>query len=536
MPDRSRVGLPHARIPSNPSHVSGGLLIELHTPSKEAPANPNGPTAGIQTILECISDGIVVADREGRLLLFNQAIRRMLGMGLADVPLKAWTDAYGLFLPDKVTPYPHDRLPLVRAIHGEEVLDAEIFVRNATVPEGVLLIASGRPWNDDAGVLHGGIALFRDVTAERQSRGALERLSNAVEQTADHIVITDTRGTILYTNPAFEHLSGYTRDEVYGHTPRLLKSGKQDASSYMEMWQTLLAGKVYRGSIVNRKQSGELYSSRLTITPMKDDSGSITHFVSVGKDLTDRETIEDRDIEMRLAGRVQKRLNPPTLRREGLDVAGATHPAKATGGDYYDYLTMPGGRLGIVVADVSGHDLGAALIMVATRAALRSCADIPIGLDEILDHVNTTLLGDLEPGRFVTMFLASLDAHAQSLTYSSAGHPPGHVLDRHGEIKCVMESTRIPLGVMANWKDQPTRSIPLERGDLLVFLTDGILESRGADGDAFGVENALGLVKAHRHESAQRILERLLNAVHTSRGNVTQDDDMTAVICKVGGA
>src|SRR6059036_581117 len=182
---------------------------------------------------------------------------------------------------------------------------------------------------------------------------------------------------------------------------------------------------------------------------------------------------------------------PRLPRREGIDIAGAAYPARATGGDYYDYLTMPGGRLGIVVADVSGHDLGAALIMVATRAALRSCADIPIGLDEILDHVNTTLLGDLEPGRFVTMFLASLDAHARSLTYSSAGHPPGHVLDRAGEIKCVMESTRIPLGIMAGWKGQPTQTIGLEHGDILVFLTDGILESLGADGETFGLQNAL---------------------------------------------
>ena len=386
-----------------------------------------------------------MANREGRILLSNEATRRMLGMGPVDVPLGAWTDVYGLFLPDRVTPYPHHRLPLVRAIRGEKVVDAEIFVRNATVPDGVSLLASGTPWYDDAGVLHGGIALFRDVTAERQSRDALERLSHAVERTADPSVNT-------------------------------------------------------------------------------------------GKDVTDREALEDRDLEMRLAGRVQKRLYPPILRREGVDVAGATHPAKATGGDYYDYLTMPEGRLGIVVADVSGHDLGAALIMVATRAALRSCADIQISLDEILDHVNTTLLGDLEPGRFVTMFLASLDAGARSLTYSSAGHPSGHVLDRAGDIKCVMESTRIPLGVMASWKGQPTRSIPLDPGDMLVFLTDGILESVGADGNTFGLENALSLVREHRHEPAQRILDHLLNGVHTSRGGVPQDDDMTAVICKVGGA
>jgi len=268
---------------------------------------------------------------------------------------------------------------------------------------------------------------------------------------------------------------------------------------------------------------------------MKDSFGHITHFVSVGKDLTEREAIEDRDAEMRLAGLVQKRLYPPFLRRDGIDIAGSAHPANATGGDYYDYISMRDGRLGIVVADVSGHGLGAALIMVATRAALRSCADMSIGLDEILDHVNATLLSDLESGSFVTMFLASVDVRAMTLTYSSAGHPSGYVLDRAGQVKHVLESTRIPLGVMADWKGQPSPTIPLERGDIVIFLTDGILESGGAEGDAFGVESALALVKEHRLEPAERILERLLQRVHVARGSMPQEDDMTAVICKVVG-
>ena len=88
------------------------------------------------------------------------------------------------------------------------------------------------------------------------------------------------------------------------------------------------------------------------------NAGHLTPFVSVGKGMADRAAIEDRDVEMRLAGLVQKRLYPPVLRRQGIDIAGAAHPANATGGDYFDYLHMPEGRLGIVVADVSGHGLG----------------------------------------------------------------------------------------------------------------------------------------------------------------------------------
>jgi sigma-B regulation protein RsbU (phosphoserine phosphatase) len=372
--------------------------------------------------------------------------------------------------------------------------------------------------------------------ANGQSGNSFEHLSNAVEQTADHIVITDKSGRIEYVNPAFVRITGYTREEACGHTPRLLKSGKQDPLTYDAIWSSLLAGEVFRGTIVNRKKSGQLYSSRQTITPMKDSRGNITHFVSVGRDLAEQEKAEEREVEMRLAGQVQKRLYPPSHEFPGIDIAGAAHPANATGGDYFDYLSMPGGQLGIVVADVSGHGLGAALMMVATRAALRSCVQMPLDLDEILDHVNTTLLGDLGPNSFVTMSLASLDVQAQSLTYSSAGHPSGYVLDCSGEIKSVMDSTRIPLGIMADSKGQPSRTIPLERGDILVFLTDGILESWGADGKSFGVDSALKLVREHRREPARQILDRLLEEVHRSLTGAIQEDDMTAVICKMGDA
>jgi sigma-B regulation protein RsbU (phosphoserine phosphatase) len=511
-------------------------VAEIQTSLGNTSAVFDGQAHVTQLILECISEGIVVADLEGRILLFNAAARRFLGAGPEDVPLAAWPETYGLFLWDRITPFPHDQLPLAQAVRGETDMDVEVFVRNSGVPDGASLSVSAQPWRDGAGQLRGGIAVLRDSRADRRSGNAFEHLSNAVEQTADHIVITDKSGRIEYVNPSFMGLTGYTREEVCGRTPRLLKSGKQDPLTYDAMWETLLAGEVFRGTIVNRKKSGQWYSSRQTITPMKDSSGNITHFVSVGRDLGEQEKAEEREIEMRLAGLVQRRLYPPSHRFPGIDIAGAAHPANATGGDYYDYLRMPGGQLGIVVADVSGHGLGAALMMVATRAALRSCVQMPLALDEILDHVNKTLLGDLGPNNFVTMSLASLDIKAQSLTYSSAGHPSGYVMSSSGEIKSVMESTRIPLGIMADWKGQPSRAIPLERGDILVFLTDGIMESWGADGNSFGVENALTLIREHRRKPARQILDHLLEGVHRSLMGASQEDDMTAVICKMGDA
>lgn len=116
----------------------------------------------------------------------------------------------------------------------------------------------------------------------------LASLSVAVEQTADNIVVTDKNGLIEYVNPAFETTTGYSREEVLGKTPALLKSGQHKPVFYQELWETILAGRTYRGIITNKKKNGELYYADQTITPLKNSAGEITHFVSVWKDITER--------------------------------------------------------------------------------------------------------------------------------------------------------------------------------------------------------------------------------------------------------
>ena len=122
--------------------------------------------------------------------------------------------------------------------------------------------------------------------------------------------------------------------------------------------------------MINRKKSGEHFHAEQTITPIRDNStGEIIHFVSVMRDMTERIKLQESEIEMRLGASVQQRLSPqepPTI--PGYDIAGTSAPASATCGDYYDFIPLPDGRLALGIADVSGHGVGAALIMTATRA------------------------------------------------------------------------------------------------------------------------------------------------------------------------
>jgi len=134
------------------------------------------------------------------------------------------------------------------------------------------------------------------ATAELEHRGAeiqMRQLSSAVEQTADSVLITDPDGIIAYVNPAFEKTTGYTRHEAIGRKSSLVKSGQHDQDFYRRLWGAIRQGEPYRAVFINRRKSGELYYEEKTITPLKDTQGRITHYVSTGKDITERKKAEE---------------------------------------------------------------------------------------------------------------------------------------------------------------------------------------------------------------------------------------------------
>jgi PAS domain S-box-containing protein len=132
------------------------------------------------------------------------------------------------------------------------------------------------------------------LRTERRSDAAQLRLQGAALATAANaIIITDPKGQILWSNPAFTTLTGYTAAEAVGQTPRFLKSGQHDAAFYRELWGTILSGRVWRGELINRRKDGSLYHGEQTITPVRDEAGLITHFIGVMNDVTARKRAEE---------------------------------------------------------------------------------------------------------------------------------------------------------------------------------------------------------------------------------------------------
>lgn len=131
----------------------------------------------------------------------------------------------------------------------------------------------------------------RGGRSEEASRMRL--LSSVVEQADDAVMITDRAGRIIYVNPAFERWTGYTQEEATGQNPRIVRSGEQGEVFYTDLWKTISEGRVFRGTLVNRKKSGERYYEEKTITPLEDANGAITYYVSTGKDITSRMQVEE---------------------------------------------------------------------------------------------------------------------------------------------------------------------------------------------------------------------------------------------------
>ena len=136
------------------------------------------------------------------------------------------------------------------------------------------------------------IGIVRDITERHRAEIQLRKLSNAIDQTADSVVITDHQGHIEYVNPAFEKVTGFSQEEVLGRQPNIVKSDRHTPQFFEQLWQMILRGEAFRGVMVNRKKNGDLYYEEKTITPIKDKQGVITNFVSTGKDITERKRVE----------------------------------------------------------------------------------------------------------------------------------------------------------------------------------------------------------------------------------------------------
>jgi PAS domain S-box-containing protein len=244
--------------------------------------------ARLVAILEATTDFVAMTDAKGAVLYVNRAGRRLVG--LAETENISGTHIADFHPPWAARVIMHDAIP--RSIN-ESVWRGETALLNYDgheIPVSQVVLAHKNA-NGSVDFLS---TIARDMTESKRAEEVRARLATAVEQAAESIIITDCDGIIQYVNPAFEKITGYSRAEVIDQNPRLLKSGRQDAAFYQQMWETIRRGEVWIGQLTNKKKDGSLYDVDATISPVRDGDGKIINFVSASRDVTHERKIEEQ--------------------------------------------------------------------------------------------------------------------------------------------------------------------------------------------------------------------------------------------------
>ncbi len=266
------------------------------------------------------------------------------------------------------------------------------------------------------------------------------------------------------------------------------------------------------------------------IEPDRADNGQITGTIGFAVDVTERRHIEQ---EFGLAQRIQQSLlpeSPPQI--PGWDIAGFSHPADATGGDFFDYLDVGDGRLTVAVGDVSGHGLGPAILAASAHSYLHALTSTLDDQQDIMLALNRLLIADTPEDQFITLMYVSIDLATNELYYDGAGHPPTLVFDQNGNLKHELASVEPPLGWFDNIKFSPIAPTKLATGDIVVILTDGILEAMDAAHKPLGQNRVVKVVQANASKSAEDIATAIYSAALEHSSHTSPKDDMTLVVMR----
>ncbi len=288
----------------------------------------------------------------------------------------------------------------------------------------------------------------------------------------------------------------------------------------------------HRIAVRARDQLGELADSFNSMTASIED---------LLRQQQEKKRLEE---EMRLAREIQTSLLPSgPLSGRGIQIAAVCVPAREVGGDYYDVLPLPGERIGLLIADVSGKGMSAALYMAEMKGLILSLSEIHQSPRDLLIAANRIISHHLDSRSFITMTYAVFDRAAHTMTYARAGHTPLIVLpssngtDSRAQLLApdgMVVGLRIDDGERFEALLQE-KTLNLNDGDVLVFFTDGVSEAMNADSECFGEPRLCQLIEEHGHLTLEELRERILREIDAFVGGAPPHDDLTMILVKIAG-
>ena len=386
---------------------------------------------------------------------------------------------------------------------------------------------------------------LRDAAVRVSRRKAIKELRESemrhrtlIENASDIIVVLNSKGVVSFISPACEKVLGKKEDDFIGKDWFQFAEESFRLKIKNEYFRSLsqkLVSFSFEGRFIDANGDSRVLDA--TAQNLLNDEaieGVVLNVRDVTERLKSQAAIRDSAEEFRVAREIQQHLFPkqaPII--DGFDIAGASSPAAATGGDYFDYLKTTDGQLVLAVADVSGHGAGPAMLMAETRAYLRLLVRNRHHLGDILVRANNMVGEDVGKDRFITMHLVKLDSKSKMIAHSSSGHTPGYIIGEKGEIKSKMKRTGIALGVTPDAPYEVEGPLKLVKGDIIILLTDGLAETPNSEGELFGAQRVIDELHRNRSLSASEIVNSVFKRVADFSQGAEQEDDYTMIVAKV---
>lgn len=511
-----------------------------------------------RAVLESALDAIVTFDEQGKAVDLNPAAERIFGRSSSQLMQKTLFD---LLTPAHCLHYRHALL------HYPEHSEGRTFNHSVELDA---LRADGQAFPAEMTVVpvRSGDGLFftmtlRDITPRRQieaERDALllryrtlatdlERQKLALDEHAI-VSITDSRGVIRYANAKLAEISGYAPEELIGSQHSLLKSGRQPRETYQTLWSTITQGRIWHGELMNRRKNGRFYWVASTIVPVPGDDGRPREYISIQTDISalrqaEMALADAHRRELEIGTRIQQSLlvTPPSQQVPGLWVSVFNQASQGIDGDFVEVFQLGEDCVDIVVGDVMGKGLSAALMGAATKLQFcRSMTELmatstgtgstwatPAQIVTAVHRAMTPHLQALEA--FVTLCHVRLDIGRRRLTWVGCGHEEP-VLLRPGQPLRALSNQHPPLGVLDDDAYQQDEW-PLSENDVLFLCSDGVTDALRPDGERVG------------HDRVHAALETLIGScappsamMHRLRlmllhQGVRLNDDVTMVMAQI---
>jgi len=269
-------------------------------------------------------------------------------------------------------------------------------------------------------------------------------------------------------------------------------------------------------------------SDRRTLALFANQAATALETAYLHRQALEKERLE-REIE--LAADIQRRLLPtafPVV--EGFELAGWSRPARHVGGDFYDLMRLQQGRVGAVLADVSGKGLPAALMVSTIHSALRLLVDREGVGPGLVQQLNRHIAASTAPNKFITVLVAELDPSSKEVRYVNAGHNPGIAVGSNGNVR-ELGSGGLPLGLFGE-TSYKSGSLVLEPGDLLCLYSDGLTECESPSDEEFGLSRLIDLLRSSSDRSLEEVIRAVDEAVTDFAQGLSQGDDQTLVLLR----